>query len=86
MRRERLTLRATDAAVVSLFVPDVSTDFPLTADNMGVDAQGRTTWRIAMGTTSGVFTNVGPTASGTASAAVITGASRSRSFGFRAAM
>ena len=42
-------------AAVSLFIPD-SDPYPLTAVNLGVDSQGRTTWRLAQGVNSGSLT------------------------------
>ncbi|EJF59242.1 hypothetical protein DICSQDRAFT_172225 [Dichomitus squalens LYAD-421 SS1] len=54
------TLYALDvhAAVVSLYIPSnvFGEGVPLTADPIGVDASGHTTWVLATGSPSGTFT------------------------------
>ncbi|PIL26054.1 hypothetical protein GSI_11808 [Ganoderma sinense ZZ0214-1] len=47
----------TDAfgAVVSLYIPDAS-DTPYTADPIGTDKSGHTTWRLGVGASSGTLT------------------------------
>ena len=59
-----------DAAIVSLYIPGQGSNSltPFTADKLGVDPQGRTSWRIAIGTASGSFTDA-PTGTDDAAAA-----------------
>ena len=47
-----------DAAIVSLYIPgaDPSLHIPYTADNIGTDGQGHTSWRLASGIPSGIYT------------------------------
>ncbi|TBU31193.1 hypothetical protein BD311DRAFT_657332 [Dichomitus squalens] len=62
------TLYALDvhAAVVSLYIPSNVFDegVPLTADPIGVDASGQTTWVLAIGSPSGTFTATLPSVTG----------------------
>ena len=39
----------TDGAIVSLFFPGAASNMPYTADNVGVDKEGHTTWRVQLG-------------------------------------
>lgn len=44
------------AAVVSLYVPVGEDDTPFTADPIGTDKSGHTTWRVGIGASSGTLT------------------------------
>ena len=48
------------AGIVSLYVPDdvAGSGVPITADPIGTDKTGHTTWRIGVGASSGTFTNL----------------------------
>ena len=48
------------AGIVSLYVPDdvAGSGVPITADPIGIDKTGHTTWRIGVGASSGTFTNL----------------------------
>ncbi|KAM5538846.1 hypothetical protein V8D89_007568 [Ganoderma adspersum] len=49
------------AAIMSLYLPQgVGVGSPLTADPIGVDKSGHTTWRWGVGTASGTFTVTSP--------------------------
>ncbi len=53
-----LTLCAdVSGAVVSLLVPFADPDNAITANFLGTDAEGHTSWSLGVGTTSGSFTN-----------------------------
>ena len=56
-----MTRLPVDAAVVSLFVPDVAGSLALTAQQQGTDSAGRTTWVLGPGVASGALAS--PTAS-----------------------
>lgn len=44
-------------AVVSLLVPFADPDNAVTANYLGTDAEGHTSWSVGVGVTSGSFTN-----------------------------
>ena len=49
------------AAIVSLYLPQgVGVDNPITADPIGVDKSGHTTWRWGVGAASGTLTVTSP--------------------------
>ena len=49
------------AAIVSLYLPpDLAGNVPYTADPIGVDNSGHTTWRYGVGSASGTFTATSP--------------------------
>ena len=52
-----------NAAAVSLFIPGVP-EQAITADVLGTDSEGRTTWRLAQGTPSGTLSPAGPAFTG----------------------
>ncbi len=51
---------------MSLYLPGDNDGIPLTADAIGIDKGGHTTWHVGLGTPSGTFTATSgyPTASG----------------------
>ncbi|KAI1782958.1 hypothetical protein LXA43DRAFT_1068112 [Ganoderma leucocontextum] len=68
-------------AVVSLYIPENvgGPGVPITADPIGTDNSGHTTWRIGLGAPSGTFTNV-DSAFGAVTATLVEGSTDAHAF------
>ncbi|PIL26063.1 hypothetical protein GSI_11817 [Ganoderma sinense ZZ0214-1] len=70
-----LSVSCVSANPVSLFLPGAEGDEAFTADLLGTDSTGHTTWRIGVGSASGSFTATGDGAAAYPSVTLVEGSS-----------